>query len=104
MAIAYTIVSKRPDVGRMIVDVTLDGSYASPGYLLDPKQMGMLSIDGVDAAFTSGEGFNANYVASTGKLKLFKNAAGAGQFTEGANTDFTTSMKVRCDVAGTPML
>ena len=104
MAIAYTVVAKRPDAGRTVVDVTLDGSYASGGYALDPKQMGMISIDGVDASFTTGEGFAANYIASTGKLKLFKNAAGAGAFTEGANTDFTSSIKVRCDVTGTPLL
>jgi hypothetical protein len=104
MAIAYTRVASRPDVGRTVVDVTLDGSYASNGYLLDPKQMGMISIDGIDASFTTGEGFNANYIASTGKLKLFKNAAGAGAFTEGVSGDFTSSMKVRCDVTGTPLL
>ena len=46
----------------------------------------------------------ASYVASTGKLKIFKNAAGAGQFTEAVSGDLTSSMKVRCDTAGTALL
>ena len=105
MAIAYNIVARRPDVGRTIVDVTLDGSYSSGGYVLDPKQLGMLvAPDSVDPYFTTGEGFTPNYTASTQKLKIFKSAGAAGQHTEASSGDLTSSMKVRCDVAGTPTL
>jgi len=104
MAIAYTVVSRRPDVSRMVIDVTLDGSYASGGYVLDPKQMGFISVDAVDAGMATGEGFTATYTTATGKLKMFKSAGAAGQHTECASGDLTSSMKVRCDVTGTPLL
>ena len=104
MAIAYNIVARRPDMGRNTVDITLDGSYASNGYLLSASQMGMSSIDSVDSYQTTGEGFTALYVASTGKLKMFKSAGAAGQHTECTSGDLTSSMKVRADVYGTPVL
>lgn len=105
MAIAYAInPNSRRDCGRTTVDITLDGSYPANGYVISAASCGMFSIDSLDAWFTTGEGFACAYIGSSGKLKMFKNAAGAGAFTECANTDLTSAMKVRCDVAGTPIL
>lgn len=103
MAIAYTRVQSYPDSYTNIVDVTLDGSYASGGYVLDPKALGVLAIDAIDASFVTGEGFVPEYVASSSKLKIFKVGA-AGAMTECASGDLTSSMKVRCTVLGRPIL
>lgn len=104
MAIAYTRVASYSDNNQTIIDVTLDGSYASGGYLLDARQMGVLNIDDIQASVVTGEGFIPTYVASTGKLKLAKSAAGATAFTECAAGDLTSSIKVRCSVTGHPIL
>lgn len=104
MAIAYTRVASYPDKYQIVTDITLDGSYSSGGYLLDPKQLGVLAIDHVDANVVTGEGFTPTYVASTGKLKMLKSAGAAGQHAEAVAGDLTSSIKVRCNVTGRPIL
>jgi hypothetical protein len=104
MAIAYTQVASYPDMRTTVYDITLDGSYASGGYAVTAASLGVLGIDSLDCNWATGEGFTAAYVTSTGKIKCFKNAAGAGAFTECVNTDLTSSMKVRVTVIGKPIL
>jgi|GraSoiStandDraft_16_1057320.scaffolds.fasta_scaffold4266425_2 hypothetical protein len=104
MAIAYTRVASYPDKYQIITDVTADGSYASGGYLLDAKQLGVLAIDAVDATSVTGDGLTITYVSSTGKLKVFKSAGAAGQHTEVVSGDLTTANKFRCNVTGRPIL
>lgn len=103
MAIAYTRVASYPDKYVNIVDITLDGSYASGGYLLDPKQLGLLAIDSIAGYMTTGEGFDCSYVSSTTKLKFWKVGA-AGAKTECASGDLTSSMKCRVEATGRPIL
>lgn len=104
MAFVYSIVRKNPLAHKTQVQCVLDGSsYASGGVPFTNAQLGVLgNPDSVDAYVTSGEGFSANWVASTGKVKLFKNAAGAGQFTEVAAGDLSTSTILRLDVNANP--
>lgn len=104
MALVYTRVAAYPDKYQSIYDLTLDAAYPANGYVLDPKQLGVLSIDNLSASFVTGEGLQAVYIASTSKLKIYKSAAGATAFTEIANTDVSTSVKVRVDVSGRPIL
>jgi hypothetical protein len=105
MAIAYNVVRRLPDTGKTIVDITLDGSYAAGGYALDPGSLGMeLAPDMVDPQIITGQGFTPQWNQSTGKLQFFKNAAGAGAFTECVNTDLSTAVKCRCEVTGYPRI
>jgi hypothetical protein len=104
MAIVYTKIKAYPDKYQAIYDLTLDASYPANGYVLDPKQLGMLTIYQVDGSMATGEGFSMNFTTATNKLKFFKSAAGATAFTEVANTDLTTSMKARVSVIGDPIL
>lgn len=96
MAIAYSIVEKRADVGRTVVEITLDGSYAGGGYTLDPKQLGLLAAPvAIESNMSTGQGFACIFNHATGKLMLFKASAGATPFTEVAAGDLTSAMKVR---------
>lgn len=104
MAIVYTRVASYPDKYENVVDITLDASYAANGYLINAAQCGMSSITNIDGNMSTGEGFGMTYVASTGKLKIFKSSAGAAAFTEVSNTDLTTAMKARVTVTGIPAL
>lgn len=106
MAITSTILKAYPDKRQTVVELTLDASsYASGGIPLTNAQLGMLSApDAVTGEFSTGEGFNPTWVVSTSKLKIYKSAAGATAFTECVAADFSTSMKVRLDVTGTPVL
>ena len=107
MALAYNVVQKIPLSHKTIVDVTLDTAYPANGYLLSPTGLGVLGTPMVvDAQFITGQGFSTEYQATgaqAGKLKLFKNAAGAGQYTECASADITASMVVRCEVQANPL-
>jgi hypothetical protein len=103
MAIAYTVVARYPDQRKTVVDITLDGSYASGGYALDNRQLGLIQApDSVDPYMVTGDGFTPTFVASTNKLKIFKSAGAAGAHTECVAGDLTSSVKVRCDVTGVP--
>jgi hypothetical protein len=104
MAIAYTTVAKRPDLGRATVDVTLDTSYPANGYVLSASQLGMISVDNVVPVMSTTEGVLPVYTAASAKLKIYKATGTATPFTEIASTDVTASTKVRCDVTGTPIL
>ena len=100
MAIAYATVARYPDRYNVITDITCDGAYAAGGYALTASQLGVLSIDGADAESVTGDGFTPCYVASTGKLKIFKSAAVAGQHTEAVAADLSTANKFRLTVTG----
>lgn len=104
MAVTITKIVAYPDKYQTIVDMAGDGSYPANGYVLDPKACGVLSVDAVDCSFTTGEGFSACWIASTGKVKAFKNAAGAGAYAEIAAGDWTSSVKCRLSITGKPVL
>lgn len=96
MAIAYSVIERRPDVGRTVVEITLDGSYAGGGYAIDYKQLGLLAAPAaIESNFSTGQGFASIYNHSTSKLMLFKASAGATAFTECVAGDLTNAMKVR---------
>ena len=105
MAIAYTKVASRPDLGRATYDITLDTSYPAGGYVLSASQMGMLSVDNVVPVVTTTEAVMPTYTSGTAKLKFYKTGSAlSGVFAEIASTDVTASTKVRVDVTGTPVL
>lgn len=94
MAIAY-VIKKKAVTGnerRHVVDVTpaLAGDYSS-GLTIDPKSCGLSSIDFME---TMGASTGIQWVQDTtsGKLRGYVNAAGAGLFAEvtGAQAATTT--------------
>jgi hypothetical protein len=104
MAHSYNVIARYPDMRKTIVDVVCDAAYPANGYVLDPKQLGMLSVDHVNPIISTGEAVLPVYTAATAKLKIYKTgAATSGVFLEIANTDVTASTKVRCEVTGTPI-
>ena len=106
MAITSALIKAYPDTKTAVVDLTLDAtSYAAGGIPLTNAQLNCIQApDSVDAEFSTGQGFAPNWVPSTSKLIIFKNAAGAGAFTECVAADFSTAMKVRLTVVGLPIL
>jgi len=110
MAIAYDIVTKGV-AGNMrinVVDVTLDGSYASGGYALTAAGLGMARIFHINAEMKTGENLLAQYNHTSGKLEILKGAStvtvttGSGAFSELATNDTyaSTSVIVRLLVVG----
>jgi hypothetical protein len=105
VAHSYTRIATYPDMRKNVVDVTLDAAYPANGYVLTAAGLGMLSVDSVVPVVSTTEAITPQYIAASGKLKLLKTgAATSGVLLEIANTDVTTSTKVRCDVTGTPVL
>ena len=105
MAFVFTRLPGRPDVGRTVTEITLDGtSYASGGIPLTPSLIGMLTTPViVDAEFSTGEGFSNAWIASTNALKLYKTSTGTTS-TECVAADFTTAMKIRVTATGIPVV
>jgi hypothetical protein len=104
MALAYTSVRKNPDIGKMVTDVTLDGSYSAGGYALSNAGLGMYGApDMVDPQVITGQGFSPGWNRGTGKLMMFKSAAGASPFTECVAGDLSTAVVVRCEALGIPL-
>lgn len=106
MAFVFTTIASYPDIRTSIVEITLDGTtYAAGGIPVTNAQLGMLANpDSVDAEFSTGDGFVPHWIFSTSKLKIYKNAAGAGVLTEVAAADLSTSMKVRLTCIGKPVV
>ena len=106
MAFAFATIARNLDKRETITEITLDASsYASGGIPVTNAQLGMLATpDHVNCEFSTGEGFNPEYIASTNKIKVYKNAAGAGAFTECVAGDFSTSMKLRVQAHGNPVV
>jgi hypothetical protein len=110
MAIAYDIVSKgvAGNMRQNVVDITLDGSYASGGYALTAASLGVANIFVVIAQMKTGENLLPQYNHATGKLEILKGAStttvttGSGAFSELATNDTyaSSSVVVRCLVIG----
>jgi len=105
MSIAYNIVRRLPDQNKTIVDITLDGSYASGGYALAPASLGMLQApDMIDPDVKTGQGFTPIWNQTTGKLQMFKSAGSAGAHAECASGDLSSAVVVRLEVTGIPLI
>ena len=106
MAIVYNIVRKSPDQSKMVVDITLDGSYSAGGYALTPASLGLLAApDMVDPILRSGQGLVPVWNQSTGKLMMYRTGAVVSTpLQEAVNTDITTAFIVRCEVTGIPLV
>lgn len=110
MALAYSIVKRRPDVREVVVDVTLDGSYGAGGYALDNKSLGVISTpESVVVAHYVHATATADHVAewdpANNKLKIFQwGGTSPDPLVEAAAGDITTSHKVRLIVKGDPIL
>jgi hypothetical protein len=66
--------------------------------------MGMyVAPDMVDPQVITGQGFSPGWNKGTGKLMMFKNAAGAGAFTECVGADLSNAVTVRCEALGVPL-
>jgi len=81
MAVTITI-DKRINAGsaQMIAaNIALDNSYATGGYAVTPGQFGLSRIDeiwGMDSG-----GLTPEYIASTGKIKVYTGIGGSAAFT-----------------------
>lgn len=71
---------------RVIADITCDNAYPAGGYPTTAADYELLTLDNVDIGMSNG-GFVANFDSAASKLKIFKNAAGAGALAEIAATD-----------------
>lgn len=108
MAIAYAVVERRPDIGRNIIDITLDGSYTAGGYALDNGSMGMLSNPtGMDLTYvhaTATNDFVPVWDPANNKLKVFKSGTADATLNECVGANITSSHKVRATVYGNARL
>lgn len=104
MALAYARVETRADLGRVITDITLDGSYSAGGYALDNTQMGLLSnpktLDLQYTHATATNDFVPVYDPVNNKLKVFKSGTAGATLNECVSGDITTSHKVRAVAYG----
>ena len=105
MAIALSVVARRPDLRENIVDMTADGSYASGGYAIAPKDVGMLSIDSIEAYEKTGQGNIAQWDPTNSKLRVFQTGAAlSGVLSEAIAGDLSTANVFRLVVKGTPAM
>jgi hypothetical protein len=108
MAIAYAVVERRPDIGRAITDITLDGSYSAGGYALDNAQLGLIApAQNMDLTYihaTATSDFVPVYDPVNNKIKVFKSGTAGATLNECASGDITSSHKIRATVHGTPRL
>jgi hypothetical protein len=108
MAIAYSRVESRPDLGYNVVDITLDGSYSAGGYILDNKSLGMLSnptnlvLNYNHTTATSD--FVPVYDPDTNALKIFKSGTAGATLNECAGGDITSAHKIRATAYGIPAM
>ncbi len=110
MALSYTTVVHQPQTLAMgavrtkIVDVTLDNSYTTGGYTLDPHQFDMAQIYGAVAVGFGSAQTTAPFVAfnnSTGKLQAFvSNGASPALLNEAPATTDLHTVTVRLLVIG----
>ena len=105
MAIALALVKSRPDVREKIYDMTADGAYSSGGYAIAPADVGMMTIEDIEAHQKGGAGNLAHWDPANSKLKIFQTgAAVSGPFSECIAGDLSTSDVFRLVVKGTPRL
>jgi hypothetical protein len=99
MALAYNVVKKLPLSSKTIVDITLDNAYPANGYVLSNTGLGVLdSPHMVDLDIKTAQGFTPVWDQVNSKLKMYKSAGAAGQHTECASADLTSSVVVRAEV------
>ena len=111
MAIAYARnPASRPDVGLMVTDITLDGSYSAGGYALDNAQLGLVG-NPVNVACDSYKHATATvsnlaqWDKATNKIKIFETAGTVDlPFKECAAGDITSSHVITVTALGTPRL
>jgi hypothetical protein len=106
MAFVFTRIAANPDKRQVITEITLDASsYASGGIPVTNAQIGMLgNPDHVNCEFSTGQGFNPEWIPGTSKVIVYKSSAGAAAFTECVAADFTTAMKIRVEALGLPVV
>lgn len=105
MAIAYASVERRPDLGRTITDITLDGSYSAGGYALDNKSLGLLSNPkSVECTYkhaTATVSSLPQWDSANNKIKIFETAGTVDlPFKEVAAGDVTSSHVIRATAYG----
>lgn len=99
MALAYSVVHKLPLSQKAIVDITLDNAYPANGYVLSNASMGVLGAPSmVDCDVKTAQGFTPVWDQVNAKLKMYKSAGAAGQHTECASADLTSSVVIRAEV------
>lgn len=105
MAIALARVKSRADVRETIFDMTCDGSYSSGGYAIAPKDVGLLSIDSIEAYEKTGQGNLAQWDPTNGKLRVFQTGAAlSGVLSEAISGDLSTANVFRLVCKGDPVL
>jgi hypothetical protein len=108
MALAYTRRNSRPDQGRVVTDIVLDGSYSAGGYAVSLPAVGMIGTpDQVEMTYihaTATNTFLPVYDYANNKIKIFKSGTAGATFNECVSGDITSSHSIRFVASGTPIL
>jgi hypothetical protein len=105
MAIALAKVKSRPDLREAIWDMTCDGSYSSGGYAIAPADVGMLTIDSIEAYEKTGQGNLAQWDPTNSKLRVQQTGAAlSGVLSEAIGADLSTANVFRLVIKGDPRL
>ena len=86
-----------------IVDITLDSSYPTGGYSIQPKDVGMgLTIFGMEVigGNATANGRKAHWDTANGKLMLAQDAGAAGAMAEVPNATNVSTLTYRVKVSG----
>jgi hypothetical protein len=110
MAIAYSIDNNksRRDVGKTVVTITLDGSYAAGGYALSNTSLGMLDTpDNINMQYvhaTATSDFVPVYDRANNKIKIFCSGTASATLNECTSGQITSGHSIICEVQGRPIL
>lgn len=109
MAIAYSVTDRRPDVGRNVVVITLDGSYGAGGYALDNASMGLIgnptNVDCSNYVHATATSANvAQWDKTNNKVKIFEGNTATNPLVECVSGDITSGHSIVAVVTGTPRL
>lgn len=113
MALSFALVAgaegNNGRVRERYYDVTLDTSYPTGGYSIDPRSVGLLNLFGarvLGSALVAGTAKTTNFLAEydykTGKLQLFQDlaVAAAAPFGEVANATNVSTRVLRMVFVG----
>jgi len=109
MAISVSRSAKsRPDLGKQVSTITLDGSYAAGGYAVSNAALGMVDTpDQVTMTYshaTATNNFVPVYDFANNKIKIFKSGTAGATLNECVSGDITSSHSIVVEATGRPIL
>src|SRR5215210_8659798 len=92
MAAVFTRAKAYPAANMTITDLTADGSYPANGYPVTARDLGLRSIDSVQAYERTVQGNVAQFDVTNSKLKIFQTGAAlSGLLSEAIAGDLSTA-------------